>query len=239
MKIFALGDIHGNYKGLVQCLERSKFNYQEDKLIFLGDIVDGIEEVDKCFEELLKIKNLVMILGNHDRWAIDFYDGHIVEGDPYFRSWFTQGGERTMVSYGFKLMPEEHRKLIREAKLYHLEYDYDDIQIFCHGGFNPNKKLEEQKEEMFTWDRDLLMYARKKHHGGRPDYRYGDFKDIFIGHTTTQVFSNELLPIHSCNVWMLDTGAGWNGKLTIMDIKTKEFWQSDVVKDLYPHYMGR
>jgi len=33
---------------------------------------------------------------------------------------------------------------------------------------------------------------------------------------------------------MMDTGAGWSGKLTIMDIDTNEFWQSDVVKDLYP-----
>ena len=31
-----------------------------------------------------------------------------------------------------------------------------------------------------------------------------------------------------CNVWNLDTGAGYGYKLTIMDIDTKQYWQSDV-----------
>ena len=57
-------------------------------------------------------------------------------------------------------------------------------------------------------------------------------KDIFVGHTTTEIY-NTLQPIHVCNVWNIDTGAGWSGKLTIMDIDTKEYWQSDLSKDLY------
>lgn len=44
MRTFTIGDIHGGYKALKQCLERSKFNYKEDHLIALGDIVDGWPE---------------------------------------------------------------------------------------------------------------------------------------------------------------------------------------------------
>ena len=44
---------------------------------------------------------------------------------------------------------------------------------------------------------------------------------------------------HACNVWDLDTGGGWGGKLTIMDIDSHEYWQSDLVPDLYPHIQGR
>ena len=36
-----MGDIHGNYRGLLQCLEKSNFDYDNDKLIQLGDVVDG------------------------------------------------------------------------------------------------------------------------------------------------------------------------------------------------------
>ncbi|MBM3246586.1 MAG: hypothetical protein FJZ13_04585, partial [Candidatus Omnitrophica bacterium] len=43
---------------------------------------------------------------------------------------------------------------------------------------------------------------------------------------------NTLQPIHVCNVWNIDTGAGWSGKLTIMDVDTKEYWQSDLSPDL-------
>ena len=30
-----------------------------------------------------------------------------------------------------------------------------------------------------------------------------------------------------CEVWDLDTGGGYEGKLTIMNVHTKEYWQSD------------
>jgi len=33
-------------------------------------------------------------------------------------------------------------------------------------------------------------------------------------------------PRHYCNVWMIDTGAGVGGVLTIMDVATKQFWQA-------------
>ena len=45
--------------------------------------------------------------------------------------------------------------------------------------------------------------------------------------------------MNAVNVWNLDTGAGFYGKLTILDIETKEFWQSDVVKAIYPLEQGR
>jgi serine/threonine protein phosphatase 1 len=60
----------------------------------------------------------------------------------------------------------------------------------------------------------------------------GQYRDIFLGHTPTKQY-NSLLPVHFCNVWEIDTGAGWGGKLTIMEVDSKEFWQSDMISDLY------
>ena len=68
MKRYVIGDIHGNYKALVQVLENSLFNYEEDMLIVIGDVVDGYNCSYQVVEELLKIKNLVFIIGNHDVW---------------------------------------------------------------------------------------------------------------------------------------------------------------------------
>ena len=66
MKRFAIGDIHGNYKALKQCLERSAFDKENDLLIQLGDVADGWHEVYECVDELLSIKNTIFIKGNHD-----------------------------------------------------------------------------------------------------------------------------------------------------------------------------
>ena len=45
MKTFAIGDIHGAYKAMMQCFERSKFDYKKDRLIVMGDVCDGYPDV--------------------------------------------------------------------------------------------------------------------------------------------------------------------------------------------------
>ena len=71
---FVIGDIHGSYRALLQCLEKSRFNYQNDTLICLGDVADGWPETSQAIEELLRIENLIYVMGNHDFWAVDWME---------------------------------------------------------------------------------------------------------------------------------------------------------------------
>ena len=64
------------------------------------------------------------------------------------------------------------------------------------------------------------------------------YKEIFIGHTPVTKI-NETVPVNKASVWNVDTGAAFKGKLTLMDVETKEFWQSDPLPDLYPKEKGR
>jgi len=59
-------------KSLMQCLERSKSDYNNDRLIVMGDVVDGYPEIKQCFDELLKIKHCDLVIGNHDMWALNW-----------------------------------------------------------------------------------------------------------------------------------------------------------------------
>jgi len=72
MKALVIGDIHGAYRALMQCFERSGFNKENDRLILLGDICDGYPEVKQCIDELLKVKYCDLIIGNHDLWALEW-----------------------------------------------------------------------------------------------------------------------------------------------------------------------
>lgn len=54
-KTYAIGDIHGAYKALIQCFERSGFDRESDRLIVLGDVCDGYSEVQQCIDELLEV----------------------------------------------------------------------------------------------------------------------------------------------------------------------------------------
>ncbi len=40
-RTFVIGDIHGAYRALRQCLDRADFDYESDHLICLGDVCDG------------------------------------------------------------------------------------------------------------------------------------------------------------------------------------------------------
>jgi len=238
MKTFVIGDIHGAYRALLQCLERSRFDYHKDRLVVIGDVCDGYPDVVECFDELLKIKNLKFILGNHDKWAYDFYTGRTGGyAEPF---WLKQGGAATFDAYA-KIggMPAAHLKILKNAHVALEESVTGVMRLFVHGGIDPNKKLEKQDPELCMWDRQLLYSAREKHYQKREDYKFGGYDEIFIGHTDTVAFAKTIEPIHYCNVWNLDTGAGWSGRLTIMNVETKEYWQSDLTPDLYGGIQGR
>jgi serine/threonine protein phosphatase 1 len=230
MRRFAIGDIHGAHRAMLQCLERSGFDYEKDLLISLGDICDGWPEVHQVFDELLRIENLKVILSNHDQWAFQW-----MKMNWQGEEWTSQGGDATIESYGGDRtnVPEEHCRLLQKAPLY-LEMDG---KLFVHGGIDPSRGMTSQDPDVLLWDRRLLHQAVQIHQKN-PQHVFGSWKDIFIGHTTTEVYG-QIEPLHVCNVRALDTGGGWSGKLTLMDIDSYEYWQSDRVPNLYPGIQGR
>ena len=107
-----------------------------------------------------------------------------------------------------------------------------------HGGFYVGGPIENQSEYDLTWDRDLWWFAKQKQ-ASEDGLAAPDYNEVFIGHTTTSREAPSLHPVHASNVWNLDQGAGWEGKLTLMDVHTHEYWQSDIVSELYPNHQGR
>jgi serine/threonine protein phosphatase 1 len=216
MKTFVIGDIHGAYKALLQCLKLSNFDKKQDRLICLGDVCDRGRQVKECIDELLTIPHCVYILGNHDVWALEW---GIDKKAPL--EWLVQGGSLTVESYKKTGMPKEHIQFLSKASLWLV----DNNRLFVHGGFDPERTLEKTPKEIFIWDRTLIKQAQQIQLID-PDYKFGTYDEIFIGHTPTINFGKKE-PQKFCNVWALDTGAGWGAKLTIMDADTKQFWQSE------------
>lgn len=261
-RILCVGDIHGNYKGFRQILERCSFDNNIDTLISLGDVVDGHCDSFEVVEELLKIKNLIPIKGNHDDWFLQWIDtgispsnwkqGQKATGLSYLNhsrpeeSWFSVketpgGGNHYAETIKVSDIPQKHIQFFKNQLEYYLD---DQNNLFVHGGFNRHYPLEEQGDILW-WDRDLWSQALS--YGnivdmegfGKPKFKMiGDYKEVFIGHTSTQFWKKDT-PMNAANIWNLDTGGGWFGKISIMDIDTKEFWQSDSGKELYPEFKGR
>ena len=227
-KQYVIGDIHGAYKALLECFEKASFDRDRDRLICLGDVCDGWPEVNKVFEELLTLRNLVYILGNHDKWALDWFIDHNAPA-----VWVNQGGNATMESYE-GAVPQSHIRLLLQALLfYRLEN-----KVFVHGGFIPEIPLEKQEEHTFLWDRELVHRAIENH-AESEDCRITEFDEVYVGHTPTINFGSTE-PIRVCEVILMDTGAGWpGGVLTMMEIQSGKSVSSRPVDQLYPDYTGR
>jgi len=240
MKKFVIGDIHGSNKALLQVLEKSGFDKESDLLISLGDIADGWDEVPECVDTLLSIKNLISIRGNHDVWCYDWF--------KYGRTpiiWAEQGGRATMSAYvrTGQLTEESHREFWNNQIDYHID---DENRLFIHGGWDYMEGFPRGAElpvnagsiaKECHWDRSLLEGARSAFGDKNRPGKFKaleQFKEIYIGHTA---MNGE--PKQFGNLWNMDTGAGWNGQLTIMDIDSKEFWQSDFTTVLHPGERGR
>ena len=88
------------------------------------------------------------------------------------------------------------------------------------------------------WEMALTMDKRIEKNSELYPNRLKHYHEIYIGHTPTTRY-NSKQPINAINIWNLDTGAAFTGALTIMDIDTKEYWQSEPLKDLYPKEKGR
>lgn len=253
MKRFVIGDIHGANKALVQCLERSGFRREIDELIVLGDICDGWDEVYECVETLLSIPNRIDIMGNHDEWFVRWLttgwhpDVWAQGGRGTAKSYLRHLGKEDLITgsrwggYMHALLPDDvpvtHWKFFKQMHLY--MWDKEHGYFFTHAGFDRHAHIAHYRQynkEGFYWDRELWKSALscKNQKLTTKD----SFKRIFIGHTSC-FRHRKGLPVASGGVINLDTGAGWEGKLTIMQIDTLRYWQSDLVTELYPEQTAR
>lgn len=239
-RTLVIGDIHGGLKALIQLLERAGVT-PEDELIFLGDYVDGWSDsanVVSYLIDLAKQNTCIFLRGNHDdltyRWL---KTGELND------QWLQHGGQTSIDAY---------RKFSEEKKAEHIEffeqmvnyYIDKENRLFVHAGFTNLKGPEQEYTPTpFYWDRtlwELAICVDPALEPGEVGYpkRLELFKEIFIGHTpVTRIGSTK--PYKAANVYNMDTGAAFKGRLSLMEVYTKEVYQSDEVWTLYPDENGR
>lgn len=241
MRTLVFGDIHGGLKALVQLLAKAKAT-RDDTLIFLGDLVDGWSESAQLIDfliELEKVQSCIFVKGNHDALCEEWLkNGQVVEP-----TWLAQGGLATMNSYSnfSNEQKQIHWKFFERMPMYFLS---EKNQLFVHAGFTSmHGVLKEFHKTDLYWDRTLWETAWATDKNLKPDSihypkRLKKYDEIYIGHTPTTEFNSDL-PLQAMNVWNLDTGAAFRGRLSCMDVDTKTIFQSDVVQDFYPDEKGR
>lgn len=239
-RTFVIGDIHGGLKALEQVVERAQIT-PTDQLIFLGDYVDGWSESPAVLDFLITLKtthNCFFLRGNHDQLLLQW-----LQNQQTNELWLGHGGEATVYSYlNIDIHTKQKHKMFLETLLNY--YVDNQNQLFVHAGFtNKNGVTHEYHPEILYWDRTLWETAialddRLLPSDSRYPKRFNCYQNIFIGHTPVTQIGMQI-PTQKANIWNLDTAAGFGGRLSIMDIHTHIFWQSDPLPDLYPLEKGR
>ena len=240
MRTLVIGDIHAGLRALQQVMDSAAVT-PDDRLIFLGDYVDGWSEALETVNYLIELQgshNCIFLRGNHDQLCEEWLLTE--KNNPL---WLKHGGQATMDSYA---------KADLQSRKIHLDFfanlqDYlldDENRLFLHAGFTNMHGVDyEYFSKNFYWDRTLWELALALD----PDLKPGDslyprrlthYQEIYIGHTpVTRI--GKTYPYRAANVWNIDTGAAFKGPLSIIDVETKQVWQSEPAYILYPGEPGR
>lgn len=239
-RTFVIGDIHGALKALEQVIEKLELQ-KGDQLIFLGDYVDGWSQSAEVITYLMGLSEqykCLFIKGNHDAWCEDW-----LKGDQPNRTWLQHGGLLTIESYQplSETARQAHLDFFKNLLNYHVD---EENRLFIHAGFSSMHGPEyEFYTSNYSWDRTLWEMALTMDDRIQKDNKMYPkrlllYKEIYIGHTPTLNYDIDV-PMNACNVWNVDTGAAFYGKLSAIDIYSKEVYQSDLVQQLYPNEKGR
>lgn len=237
-RTLVIGDIHSGKRALEQALGRVKLQPQ-DHLIFLGDYVDAWSHAAETIDFLIRLgghQKCTFIRGNHDDLCLNY----LTKAEAP-ENWLLHGGQQTKDSYDAQpnAIVEQHISFLQSLADYH--FDTVNSRLFLHAGYTNLRGVEhEYFTKTFYWDRTLWELAQvfEDSSSNALPPRLKNYSEIFIGHTP--VSKKEMTPPkRAANVWNIDTGAAFKGAVSILDVHTKQFWQSDAVESLYPGEPGR
>jgi len=181
MRSIVISDIHGYHLTFRALLTYVSFNPVSDRLILLGDYVDGGPsslEVVRLVQRLSEYPNIRIIGGNHDELFLSWLDEEEYPLLKYTGSHV--GGLQTILSfcswYHTGKNDHEVRQYIKKRYSYEIgflrclpNYYEDDSHIYVHAGIDPkqnNWKRTSHKD--FRWIRgrfykyDGLLPVRKR-----------------------------------------------------------------------------
>lgn len=194
--IYVTSDIHGCYEKYLRLIQRLELK-EDDRLYILGDLVDRGDGGIEIIKDVMKRKNVVCLLGNHDYYASIFLkrfalQDHSAAEDrlkDVFGLWLEDGGAKTFSAFS-KLGDNEKRSVLSfldTLPIYKRILVNGQRYFLSHTVCEKAKMLELESCDM----RDFLF--------GEPEYdkRYFEDMTIVTGHTPTGFID----PLYTGRIW--------------------------------------
>lgn len=222
MRLYAIGDIHGQLELLKAAHERIFRDGGKDALIaHVGDLIDRGPDsrgvVDYLMQGQRAGRNWIIMRGNHDRFLPQFLSepDWVDPGLSTPTHWIDHpglGAAATLASYGVdaaqphdrvhaearKAVPLEHAEFLATLPLWYLH----PRALVVHAGVRPGVDLQDQTELDLTWIRKGFLESKAN---------YGPL--LVHGHTALQTAT------HYGNRLNIDGGAAYGRPLCAVVIE--------------------
>lgn len=200
-----VGDVHGCFKELEELLKNAKYSKEEDRLIFVGDLINkGPFSMEVL--EWVKAEGSEVILGNHELGFLEYLEDS-EDKIPQLDLLISQMNGKE----------QEWGDWMKTLPLYLEEDDF----IVVHGGVIPSMKLEDSPAELLTRIRTWNLGKEglgKSDHPGWYEFYHGE-KLVVYGH-----WASEGLNIKDKTIG-LDSGCCFGGHLSLLHLETREVLQ--------------
>lgn len=190
MATYVISDIHGQYKILLDLLDKIKLK-DTDTLYILGDILDSGPHPIKALMKIIEMPNAICLAGNHEYMALQCLPFLMEEITAMSIDQLNEKMLNNLVIWqcnGSKTTLDEFRALDLDMKYEVIDF-LNDLQLYkkltvngknyllVHGGIgnlSPEKTLEDYKIEELVWSR------------AKYDVQYYANVNLVTGHTPTQ-----------------------------------------------------
>lgn len=217
--IYVMSDLHGCYDLYIKMLEKISFS-DTDTLYILGDVIDRGDGGIKILFDMMKRKNVIPLLGNHD-YTCSYLLQRLKcksteELKAIFKDWLSDGGLATYQEYK-KLSEQDKREVIEYFKCFSI---FQEIEIqgrrFFMSHTVPSKEMMQDFDNI-DWH-ELIV--------GECEYDNVYFEDKYIvtGHTPTALidFQCKGKIFEYNNHIAIDCGAVFTGTLGCICLDTLE-----------------
>jgi len=213
-RIFAVGDIHGCYRTLIELIDRLPLDRQRDVLVFLGDYINRGPQSREVIDYLLDLRascaRTVFLMGNHEHLLLRYAETADLTMLQHLRH---LGVEATLQSYDnasvhslldLSFLPPSHRDFLEGLELYFREGPY----LFVHADTAERDEPLQHIDELLASRR--LATAR--------DVDAGCV--IVFGHTAFEA------PLVTDDRIGIDTGAVYGNMLTAVELPALRFYHA-------------
>lgn len=205
-RILAIGDVHGNSAALERLLAKMRLR-PHDTLVMLGDVINRGNDTRGVIEQLIavaKFCNLVCILGNHEEVLLE-----VLRRPEAIEQFLSMGGDSTLASYGDLSLPQQLPSQHLEFIGGFVPYFETPNFIFVHANYCWYMPMDEQPGSLLRWT-SIEDESPKAHTSG---------KIVICGHSPGLV--RDL--VHCI---CIDTGCGFGGVLTGLDLHNRQLFHS-------------